>query len=67
MKAEVDSFAPGSSIPSFQLTAKVLNQQQAQKLKYLLRLNGAKEPNNKFLVEVGLPRTTRGMIITCYC
>ncbi len=70
MKAEVDSFAPGRSIPSLQLKAEVLNQQQAQKLEYLLRLNGAREPKNKFLVEVGLPRITRGVsawFITCYC
>ncbi len=60
MKTEVDLFAPGRFIPSLQLKAEVLNQQQAaQKLKYMLRLNGAREPKNTFLVD--LPRTTRGV------
>ncbi len=57
----MDSFAPRKNIPSFQLKAKVLNQQKALELEYWLRLNGAKEPKNKFLVEVSLPRTIQGV------
>ncbi len=63
MKVNVDSFAPGSCISSLQLKAKVLNQQYAPELEYLVILNGAREPNNQFLVEVSLPRTTRGVSI----
>ncbi len=59
----MDSFAPHRSIPSLQLKAKVLNQQQASELEYWLTLNGAREPNNQFLVEVSLPRTTQGVCV----
>ncbi len=57
----MDSFEPDTNIPSLQLKAKVLNQQQVQELEYVLKLKGAKKPKNELLVEVELQETTHGM------
>ncbi len=56
----MDSFKPRTSVPSLQLKAKVLRNEEVQDLAYVLTLIGAKEPKNKLLVEVEPPENTHG-------
>ncbi len=58
----MDSFKPHTSVPSLQLKAKVLRNEEVQDLAYVLTLIGAKEPQNKLLVEASVepPENTHG-------
>ncbi len=51
-KEEVDLFKERKRIPSFQLMAKVIHQEEISEFTYILSLNGAKEPINRLLLVV---------------
>ena len=56
-KDQVDHFVPGSQVPSCQLYVEWTRQQeQPVQLMYRVKLLGAKEPNNFFLIRIPVPQ-----------
>ena len=56
-KDQVDHFVPGSQVPSCQLYVKWTGQQEwPPELLYRVKLLGAKEPNNFFLIRLPAPQ-----------
>ena len=56
-KDQVDHFVPGSQVPSCQLYVEWTRQQeQPVQLMYRVKLLGAKEPNNFFLIRIPAPQ-----------
>ena len=56
-KNQVDHFVPGSQVPSCQLYVKWTGQQeQPVELLHRVKLLGAKEPNNFFLIRIPAPQ-----------
>ena len=48
----MDSFNPGQRIPSLQLRAKPVRNENIPELLYEINLQGAREPNNVMLIEI---------------
>ena len=56
-KNQVDHFVPGSQLPSCQLYVEWTGQQERPvQLRHRVKLLGAKEPNNFFLIRLPAPQ-----------
>ena len=63
-KNQVDHFVPGSQLPSCQLYVEWTGQQERpMQLIYRVKLLGAKEPNNFFLIRLPAPQGEHSAVI----
>ena len=67
-KNQVDHFVPGSQVPSCQLYVEWTRQQeQPVQLMHRVKLLGAKEPNNFFLIRIPAPQGWHVTVNTVIC